>query len=476
MREKSPRHKERLGQVSSRALTCREQVFALVEKYFDAHGVPKRSARILAAVSGGPDSVAMFEVLRNLANQHNWSIAIAHVNHGLRGAESDCDESFVRTLAGTSGVRFHSRNLIVSRKPKGESVQQWARHERYRYFEWVADRHDYSHIAVAHQLNDRAETVAAAILDAGGTFALSGIPPVRGRVIRPLFEVPKQLILEFLRVEGIGFREDPSNDSTKYQRNRVRHVLMPELLRENPSAVEGLARMGDQLWQQRAYLESLAESLLSRAVVMQDRAVMILDAHRLSKYNPALDPFVLRGIINRLGLNIVPRPALVSRFAVLRCARRLDGEKSVEQGDWRLEFSHGLLTVSRKRGSSRQLNDNVLPRLDARVVARPRGRKSDDRRVARFDLDSISGALSVRWPMTGDRYQPIGLAGTKKLFDLLADRKVPSFERERVPVVVDDKGILWPVGHPIAHRARLTDQTKWVLEARLQEGSWKNRS
>jgi tRNA(Ile)-lysidine synthase len=106
----------------------------------------------------------------------------------------------------------------------------------------------------------------------------------------------------------------------------------------------------------------------------------------------------------------------------------------------------------------------------------PKVLQADDSRVARFDLDALDGGLSVRWPQAGDRYRPIGLHGTKKLFDLLADRKVPSFERPLVPIVVDHQGILWPVGHPIAHRARLTNRTRRVLEARLEEASWKSRS
>ena len=96
--------------------------------------------------------------------------------------------------------------------------------------------------------------------------------------------------------------------------------------------------------------------------------------------------------------------------------------------------------------------------------------------MARFDLDKVQGEIVVRWPKAGDRYQPVGLSGTKKLSELFADRKVPAFERSLIPVVTDSQGILWPVGHPIAHRARLTGQTRRVLEARLQEGSWKNRS
>lgn len=460
-------------------LSDRHAVIDDVRRYFERYGKPKRGARVLVAVSGGPDSVALLAILKDLAPNERWAIGVAHINHGLRGSESDGDESFVRALAQKLGCRFHCRHLDQSQRANSVNLQLWARSERYRFLESTAARYGYTHIAVAHTLDDRAETVAAAILDASGTVALSGIPPVRGRIIRPLFDATRESIMQFLDSKQIPFRDDSSNTSRKYQRNRIRHEVLPLWKRENPAIVEGLARLGEQAWIQRQYLENQARRVVDKAILSVRRSRLTLDVRKLSRYDVALDPFVLRDLIGRLCLNIVARPSIVARLSEMRRMPEPATQRSAEQGELVLRRSQDRLLVlarASESGASSNTRAEFVPRLTTRIIDKPRSRRVDDGVVARFDLDMVSGTIGVRWPVPGDRYQPIGLDGTKKLFDLLADRKVPAFERSLVPVVVDEEGILWPVGHPIAHRARMTERTKRVLEARLQEGSWKSRS
>ncbi len=455
---------------------ARMEILSRVEGYFTRHGRPRRGSRILVAVSGGPDSGALLAILVELAARHKWTLGVAHVNHGLRGADATGDELFVRQLAHSLGLRFHCRHLHPALRPPQSNLQSWARVQRYAFFEKTASRSEYSHVALAHQLNDRAETVAAAVLDGSGTFALGGIPPVRGMIIRPLFDVSRDMIERFLGEGGIAFRIDGSNESPKYQRNRIRREILPAWERENPGIILGLARLGEQVWLQRRYLEIQAERIVVRALTGRTHGALTLDVRKLIRYDEALDPHVLRFLIDRIGLDVVPRPTTVARFTELR--RKLSGSAAVEQGKLAIMRSQQVLKVfvRRTRVAGRAISQATTPELTTRVVEMPKTLQNDDRLVARFDMDALEGGLSVRWPQSGDRYRPIGLQGTKKLFDLLADRKVPSFERPLVPIVVDHQGILWPVGHPIAHRARLTNRTRRVLEARLEEGSWKSRS
>lgn len=428
-------------------------------------------------MSGGADSVSLLTVLTEMAAEFRWGIAVAHVNHGLRGSESDGDESFVRALSRGLGCRFHCRRLNPATSRKGSNLQLWARTERYRFLDSTASRHGYSYIAVAHNLDDRAETVAAAVLDASGTVALSGIPPVRGRIIRPFFDVSRALIEQFLKEERVQFRFDASNASDKYQRNRIRHSVLPLWSLENPAIVEGLARLGEQVWIQRQYLEAQARRIVDKAILTTGRR-LTLDVRKLSRYDEALDPYVLRELVGRLSIDIVPRSSTVTRFTEMRRMPKTQHQMTIEQGMLVFQRSQDRLLVSSepKRVDRLVHVGGSVPAIQTRIVEKPARVASDDKLVARFDMDLVQGEIGIRWPVPGDRYQPIGLKGTKKLFDLLADRKVPAFERSLVPVVTDDRGILWPVGHPIAHRARLTGRTRRVLEARLQEGSWKSRS
>jgi tRNA(Ile)-lysidine synthase len=281
-----------------------------------------------------------------------------------------------------------------------------------------------------------------------------------------------------LRANGITYRTDSSNASIKYQRNRIRHTVLPLWKAENPSVVEGLARLGEQLWVQRRYMEAQARSIVDQSILSADQSGLTLHVAELTRHDQALDPYILRELVCRLGLDMVPRDATASRFAALRNWKSHRGSYSLEQGELSLQLSQGFIKVCkstvRPLDSETTVERDIAPKVVTRVVGATLPARTDDKVMARFDLDAVEGVVSVRWPKPGDRYQPLGLHGTKKLSDLLADRKVPSFERSLVPVVVDDQGILWPIGHPIAHRARLTDRTERVMEARLQEESWKN--
>ncbi|HUU46208.1 MAG TPA: tRNA lysidine(34) synthetase TilS, partial [Acidobacteriota bacterium] len=376
-------------------------------------------------------------------------------------------------------VRFHS---LRPRRPHREphaNLQLWARDVRYRFFARTAAAHGYDHIAVGHTVDDRAENVAAAVIDAAGTFALSGIPPVRGQLIRPLFGCARRDIETYLRRRRIPCRRDSSNRSLRYRRNHVRKNVLPQWTAMNPSVVEGLARLGEQLWLQRRYLEEAAVDVLQRAVRNGGEHRLTLDASALREYDRCLDPFVLRAMIERIGLALVPRPATVARFEALR--RETNGAaRTVEQGDLTITRSKGMIAVTKRSARRRpgrqciavprsglSVSDLDGKRLRTDVCETDPPRRSDDTREAYLDLARLRGPLFLRCPCPGDRYRPIGLGGSKKLTDLLSERAVPAFDRENIPVLADRSGILWPIGCPIAHRARITGGTRRILRVRV---------
>jgi tRNA(Ile)-lysidine synthase len=307
------------------------------------------------------------------------------------------------------------------------------------------------------------------------------VPPVNGPIIRPLFYCSRALISQFLESSQIPWRTDSSNKSSDYHRNHIRAEILPQWRTENPAIDAGLARLGEQLWRQRRYLEEQAALVLDSVICETDDRRLLLAADGAGHYDDCLDPFVMRLLIERLGLEIVPQSSTVAQFTRLRTGRG-DTVQRVEQGDLIITRSKNRIAVTIRdaeaeaptanRSVGLLLADaasaNFGPlRVETSVIAPPTPGAHDDSAEAFFDLAAVKGDLKLRYGRTGERYRPLGLGGSKKLVDLLADRGVPSFARREVPILGDAKGILWPVGHPIDERARITATTMRALHVRV---------
>lgn len=450
-----------------------DPIVTSVRDYVECYAKPTDGAHILVALSGGPDSVALLTVLHHLAGSMSWSLAAAHVNYHLRGNESDGDETFCRELCTTWGIPLHIHHASYD-ATRGDNLQAWARSIRYAFFEDLRTAERFDHVAVGHTLDDRAETVAAAVIEARGTFALSGIPPVRGAIMRPLFFAARSAVLEFLATHGVPFRRDSSNETASYLRNRIRHEVLPAWRDLNPSVSDGLARLGEQLWKQETLLFREAERILDDAKVAAESGRMVFECGALAQYDQALDPFVLRLLLRWLCIEDVPSPATVERFARLRQSG-VTGH--VEQGDLHLECSKGQIVVftpshesapgsiTFAAGESFQFGPRYFRSEIVESAANP---PYDDNIMALLDLDHLTQPFVMRVPRVGDRYEPYGLGGHKKVADILADRGVPASLRSTVPILADAAGIVWPVGYPIAERAKVTDATRAILRIRVE--------
>ncbi len=447
---------------------------AAVTAYFDKYGWPARRRRVLVALSGGMDSVTLLAVLHTMAPGHEWRLGAAHVNYHLRGDDSDRDESFCREWCERLAIPLHVHH---AHRPtdRAMNVQEWARNERYALFERLMEFEGYDWAAIGHTLDDRAESVAAAVIEARGTFALSGIPPIRGRIIRPLIGVTRTDVQNFVARNKLVYCEDASNASVNYLRNRIRHEHLPRWGETNPSIRQGLARLSEQLWRQETYLLRQAERVIGAATIENDGQRRSLNADMLNTADRALDPFLLRIMLRWAGIAVIPTADTVDRFTELRMKRH---SGQVEQGDLVIERSQGVLTV---RGQS-EAQDVV----DEQITLRPGeavefGRMSitavlgparsvlpcDDRSEAMLDWNCLHLPLVLRGWQHGDRYRPIGMSGHKSLADLFADRGVPRGERLSALVLADAGGVVWPIGHPITDRAKVTQATESVLHVKV---------
>ena len=256
--------------------------------------------RVVVALSGGPDSVALVYLLRELQDGGHVSLAgVAHFNHQLRGPEADADEAFCRSLAdelslpiecGTADVRFAARQ-------QRRSIEDAARTLRYRFLEQAADRLGADRIAIGHSRDDQAETFLLRLLRGSGPRGLAGILPRAGRVIRPLLDLPRAELRAYAASRGLQFRDDATNDDLEIPRNRVRHELLPYLEREFSPGISGiLAREAAIARDDEAHLQAAAIDLAALIVLSRSEAgePLELDAAALTSIHPALAARIAR--------------------------------------------------------------------------------------------------------------------------------------------------------------------------------------
>ncbi|MDQ3638731.1 MAG: tRNA lysidine(34) synthetase TilS, partial [Actinomycetota bacterium] len=364
-------------------------------------------------VSGGPDSVAMLRVLVGFGARP----LVLHVDHGLRGEESREDAEFVRDLCESLGVFCEVRRIVLDFG--GGNLQEKAREERYRIAHELADERGLSVIFVGHTADDVAETVLMNLARGAGLRGLSGIPPVRGRVARPLIECRRVEILGYLKSLDQPYRTDPTNLTLKYARNRVRQQVLPVLEELYPGAAGNIARNATLLREDLEALESLAKQAIS---VRGEEVVIPLDD--LDKMPTAVARYALRMAYSKVAPNALPlssaaveaillmtrkagrprlhRPSLdvevavrpgseVSFYRKDRRAEPFTGEEKVREGEAR--FDGWLVTV------------REVPGLDLFEAARPE--------VAY--LDASKGPFRMRMAREGDTIRPLGLGGEKKV-------------------------------------------------------------
>jgi tRNA(Ile)-lysidine synthase len=443
--------------------------------------------RIVAAVSGGSDSVAMLLLLHELHTRGELQLdAIAHLNHSIR-QDADQDEAFCRALADRLGTSFVASRVDVpalSRQNR-QSIEMAARTARRTFLEAVRCARGADRIATAHTEDDQAETVMLRLLRGAGRRGAAGIAPRRGRFIRPLLCATREELQHELERRGHSWREDVTNADLANPRNRVRHELMPFVERHfNPSARHALSRFADLARADEAYLAREAAAATVRILEVEPGRVR-LDREALNVLPEALARRVVQNALDTIRPHV--SPALRHVDAVREMAEQ--SRSSHEIPGLRVEHS-GRYVVLVDKGQPRAVprpfrydlevpGEIWLP--EAGVVVRaegpvpraqlqvPRVQGSPAGSTVQVAADGLGRILVVRSRRPGDELRPLGLGGRKKLQDVLVDRKVSRDDRDKVPIVTDAHGrIVWVGGHVIGEEVRVTDDTNAVIILKLR--------
>jgi tRNA(Ile)-lysidine synthase len=463
-------------------LSPEKQTLRKVRETISRYEMIRQGQAVVVAVSGGPDSVCLLDILHELSDELKISLIVSHYDHGLRPAEDESETVFVRELARDLHLPFMTGKAPPSLRGKSASIEERARNARYRFLEKVRVKHGAQRIALGHNLNDQAETVIMRLLRGSGPSGLTGIPPRRdSTIIRPLIEVERLEIETYLKARRLNYVTDSSNLKTDYLRNKIRLELMPLLEQHQPRFVHLLGQTADILREEDAYLERIGEAWLSREAELEPDNAFQIPISSFLKLPAALRRRVVRQIIGKVKRDL-RRITWDHVESILRLAHSEKPQASIHlPGKLNVKRSYDHLIVSAGQGrKSRPFSHTIHAPGVYRIkeigrtisVGELKNRKDMDFRVSPYiaflDADKVQYPLKVRSFKPGDRFVPFGMTGHKKLKDFFVDLKVPMEQRRSTPVLCCGDTIVWVCGLRIDDRFKVTANTKRVMKVVVQ--------
>ena len=452
-----------------------------VLSYARREGLFTPGGRVLAAVSGGPDSVALLHLLVRLAPELGLDLGVAHFDHGLRGADSRMDADFVADLARRLGLPCHQGRGQVRDAARRDqvSLQMAARKLRLQFLQDTRRGHGYARLALGHTADDQVELFWLRLLRGAGLEGLKGMWPATPQgLVRPLLAVGKAVLLAWLARESLPYRLDSSNLSRAYLRNRVRLDLLPHLARGyNP-------RLAQTIWRTQSLLQDDERLLARDAAAAWDRVAQelaadcfALDLNRFFNLPPALQRRVLRGGVARLGEDVTLTAPQVAALMALAESGRSGGLISLGKEGANVQVARaGAVLHILKALPEPSPEAARLPACPGEVDSpagwrwrlSPRSCRPGDPwpppETAWLNPAMVSLPLTVRPWRPGDRFWPLGAPGPKKLQDFLVDAKIPRWLRPHIPLVAAAGGIVWVAGVRIAAPVKLPPDRGEVVE------------
>ncbi len=436
------------------------------QSFIEEHKLCDKQEDIMLALSGGVDSV----VMTDLFYKAGYQCIILHCNFNLRGKESDGDEAFVRSLAASYDMpvyvqKFDTEDVAAE---EGISIQMAARKLRYEWFEEISSLHGINHIASAHNMNDTVETVLINLSRGTGIKGLTGIPARNGKFIRPLLNVSRRDILIYVDEKQLKFREDSSNASKKYHRNKIRHDVIPVMEEVNPSFVktmyENVTRISEGYEIYKSTIEARRSTLFTKTPTHYE--IDISDIKKLSPLSTWL--FELFSVYN------------FSKDQCLGIEMILDSDS----GKQFISTSHRLYK-DRDKLFIIELEEEIFERfyidspgskaalpfaMDIDLVdVEDAGDFPSSQHIAFIDFEKLTFPLTIRKWQHGDYFFPLGMQQMKKVSDFFIDTKIPVPIKKKTWIMASGKNIVWIMGLRIDDRYKVTETTNQILKLNMYE-------
>jgi len=463
----------------------------------------EKNDSILVAVSGGPDSAALLHVLNTLAHFYYLKLGIIHLNHSLRGSDSDRDATFVQYLSKKYNLPLYSqkKDIYTYKKKNKLSLEEAARQVRYNYFIETAKEHSFNKIAVGHNKNDNAELILMNLFRGSGTLGISGIPPVRDNIIRPLINIPRSQILEYLGENKLDYVSDDSNYDTGFLRNRIRHELLPLLAESyNPNIIQALNRLGSIIKADENWIDEIIKSHFEKTVSVINPEKLSIPVGDVKTFHIAVARRIIRKSISEIKGDL--RRITQSHIdAIINLVENKDPFCSLDLPDRiRITKNEETLFITKEEKPLRSLKkkpdikhlinfeysffvSGFKPQtvFIKEACIKLEFSKTDiknyfaisnaGQETAFLDMNRLSFPLTIRNQQHGDCFKPFGMNGTQKISRYFSNNKIPASQRLKSPVLLSGNKIVWVVGHRIDEAFKVTDSTENILkiEVRIED-------
>lgn len=451
----------------------------LVRDTIKEYNLIDKGDKIVIGVSGGHDSMALLYVMESLKEELNFEITVAHINHGVRGIESDGDEEYVKNICKVLEIDFYSHKVNMDEYAKTHKMtsEEAGREIRYNFFGEIVEKIGAHKIAVAHNKNDQAETLLLRFMRGTGIDGLRGMEYRSRNIIRPILAVEREVIENYCDEISIEPRIDKTNFMPIYGRNKVRLELIPFIEETfNSGIVNTLFRTSEIMKEDSEFLYEQTRIAFKDSLKEQEKNRITLDSEKLKNMHKALKSRVIRVAIEKLNHDLkgVERKHIED---IIYLIEKNKTGKSIDIGnDIIVKTSYKNLLLEKSQNTEPldyiyklKINDIThIPSLDIEIKASVKIKEEIDIEINNsfikcFDYDNIKNEICIRNRKNGDRFSPIGMKGHKKLKDFFIDEKIPKEKRDLVPLVLDGEEIIWVVGYRISEKYKVSSNTKNIL-------------
>jgi len=450
-----------------------------IQQTIERYGMLAVGDRVIVGVSGGPDSMALLFALHQLQDDYQLSLWASHYNHKLRGKESDQEAEFVKCQAERIGIPLLVEDDDGSLLKTKGNIEEIARKKRYTFFQKKTLELNAQKIALGHTASDQAETFFLWLFRGAGTKGLGGIPPVRDNlIIRPLIETEREEIIGFLKEKCIPWKEDPTNKSGNFLRNRVRRILIPKILKEfDPHLLKKIIKTTEIFRDDDILLEKLTLDKFNEISIKNNETKVLLDIDRLEALPVSLKRRVIRyalktiqGSLRRINFDHVERILKLMESSLPHLQISLPyGIEVYKEYDCLRVVRAFKETISFYYEANKVPEIIIIPEIERKITISvldwdQSNSPFTEKNIALIDFEKIIFPLVVRNWKKGDRFQPLGTQGSKKVKDFFIDLKIPRIERNQVPLVLFGDQIAWIAGLRVDEKVKITQSTKKVVK------------